>query len=101
LTDIVTSVTGRDLPIHLSLAQNFPNPFNPTTTIVYSLSNREFVELSVFDLLGRKTATLASGVTEPGEHRITFDAGGLPSGVYFYRLRTRDFEQTRKFVLLR
>jgi len=88
-------------PREFSLAQNFPNPFNPNTTIRFSLSQRELVILKVFNALGKEIGMLLNGAMEAGEHRVTFDATGLPSGVYFYQIQTPSFSQTRKAVLLR
>lgn len=69
------------------LNPNYPNPFNPTTTIGFSLPRREHVTLKVFDVLGREVATLVEGEREAGEHKVVFDAGTLPSGVYVVRLQ--------------
>ncbi|MER3524967.1 MAG: hypothetical protein C4326_13190 [Ignavibacteria bacterium] len=76
------------LPHQFELKQNDPNPFNPATTICFSLPHREYVTLKVFDLLGREVATLVDGELNPGVHSLVFDAKDLPSGVYFYRLTT-------------
>jgi hypothetical protein len=86
------------------LIQNYPNPFNSSTEIVYRVpgqGSREFIELRVFDVLGREVATLASGGKEPGRHEVTWNASGLGSGIFFYRLRVGESAQTRKCVLLR
>lgn len=82
-----------------SLAQNFPNPFNPTTTINYSLENDGFVNLSVYDLSGRTVATLVNREMTAGQHEYHFDATGLTSGVYFYKLTSGDFNAMNKMVL--
>ncbi|MBX2991160.1 MAG: T9SS type A sorting domain-containing protein [Bacteroidetes bacterium] len=90
-----------------ALYQNYPNPFNPTTTIQYSLSSQErggvrsLVTLRVFDVLGREVATLVNEVKEAGEHSVTFDARNLPSGVYFYHMKSGTFSATRKLVLMK
>jgi hypothetical protein len=94
--------TGKpELPDHFALRQNFPNPFNPTTTIEYELPLRTMVTLRIYDLLGQKVATLAEEVEEGGYKRIEWDASGFPSGIYFYRINAGDFMETRKLVLLR
>ena len=89
---------------HLSAA--VPNPFNPSTTIRYSLEKGGNAELTVYDVAGRQIRTLVSGFVPEGEHRVTWngqDDRGIPaaSGVYFYRLRTDGFVETRKMVLLK
>lgn len=83
------------------LEQNHPNPFNPATTIEYRIPSRGHIQLIVFDLLGREIAKLVDGEQTPGVHRVVWDAGALPSGVYFYRLRAGAFVQTKKIMLLR
>ena len=72
-----------------SLAQNYPNPFNPTTTIGYQLSERSFVRLKIFDILGREVATLANGEELRGAHNVQWSGADVPSGVYFYRIQIR------------
>jgi hypothetical protein len=93
-------------PISSFLNQNYPNPFNPTTIISYNLEQQNFVEIKVFDILGREVATLVSEVQSAGAHHIPFDAaspgtrrGGLASGVYLYRLKTGGYVETRKMLL--
>jgi hypothetical protein len=89
------------MPVRYELMQNYPNPFNPETTIRFSLPERGTVQLTVYNLLGQRMATLADGMYEAGEHNIVFNARGLSSGVYYYRLHTDGFTQTRKLMLLR
>jgi hypothetical protein len=96
-----TGVASDQLPVSsYQLAQNYPNPFNPSTTIHFSLPQREQVTLRVFNVLGREERILVNGALEAGEHRVVFDATGLPSGVYFYQIKTPSFSQTRKAVLV-
>ena len=92
---------SENLPVGFELAQNYPNPFNPTTTIEYYLPTGEQVRLIVYDVSGRKVKELVSGFQTAGAHRITFDASGLTSGVYFYRLEAVNFSQTRKMILMK
>lgn len=92
--------TGRQ-PEAFELDQNFPNPFNPSTTIRYTLPGATVVSLEVYDLLGGKVAQLASGEQSAGMHEIRFDGSALASGVYYYRLRAGSFVKTRSLVLLR
>jgi hypothetical protein len=89
------------LPPYVSLEQNYPNPFNPNTRIVYKVGGRESVSLRVYDLLGREVATLVSEKKEIGEYVVDWNAEGLPSGVYYYRIITGQTMQTRKAVLIR
>ncbi|MBI5471101.1 MAG: T9SS type A sorting domain-containing protein [Ignavibacteriae bacterium] len=86
------------------LWQNYPNPFNPTTRIKYQIPNlkpQTTVTLKVFDILGREVATLVNEVNEPGTHTVQWDASGFSSGVYFYRLRSETFVQTRKLMIVK
>ena len=84
-----------------SLYQNYPNPFNPTTVISYQLPVASSVRLVVYDMLGREVTELANGRMSAGEHKATFSADGLSSGVYFCRLVAGDFVSTRVMTLLR
>jgi hypothetical protein len=86
---------------HFYLAQNYPNPFNPITIINYQLPITSDVELSVYNPLGQKVTTLVSEKQIAGYHQVEWDASGLASGIYYYRLHAGDFVQVRKMVLLR
>jgi hypothetical protein len=99
----VTAATSvrMDVPLEFSLEGNYPNPFNPTTTIAFSLPEPERAKLTVFDLQGNVVATLVNGRTEEGRHTAVFDGTGLPSGVYFYRLQAGSYTETRRLVLLK
>jgi hypothetical protein len=103
LSEIVTSVDGisNNLPSKLILYQNYPNPFNPATTISFSLPFKSFVSLKIFDITGREVATLLSEVLSAGNHTRRWNAEGLPSSVYLYRLQAGSFTGTKKLVLLR
>jgi hypothetical protein len=92
---------SEESPSTYCLQQNFPNPFNPSTVISFSLPVAQPVVLTVFDILGREIATLAKGTMAAGSHRVTFDAGGLPSGVYYCRLTAGSFISTKKMILMR
>jgi hypothetical protein len=83
------------------MAQNYPNPFNPTTTIKYELPKSSMVRLSVYDILGREVSVLVNETVDAGVHEVRFEAAGLASGVYFYRLTAGSFVQTRKLLLVR
>jgi hypothetical protein len=85
----------------IGLYQNYPNPFNPSTSIAFDLSARSFVSLKIFDALGKEVAVLLSEELLPGAHVRKWNAAGLPSGVYWYRLQTERFTETKKLLLLR
>ena len=89
------------IPHSYSLAQNHPNPFNPTTSIQYELPASGFVSLKIFDVLGREVATLANEVQDAGYKSASFNAEDLSSGVYFYRLQSGTFVGIRKMILMR
>jgi S-formylglutathione hydrolase FrmB len=96
----VSDVLSRT-PSLFTLSQNYPNPFNSRTDISFALPNSQDVSLKIFDALGRDVRTLISGRVSAGEQHLSFDAAGLPSGIYFYQLRTGMGTQTRKMLLLR
>jgi aminopeptidase N len=88
-------------PLSFGLDQNYPNPFNPLTTIRYELPYRSAVRLNVYNTLGQEVAQLVHGEIEAGTHEVRFDASGLSSGVYFYRLVAGELTQTRMLLLIR
>ncbi len=83
------------------LAQNFPNPFNPSTVISYQLSTTSLVRLDVFDMLGRRVTTLVNEAQPAGTHSVLFNAATLASGVYFYRLQAGNNVATKKMMLVK
>jgi N-acetylmuramoyl-L-alanine amidase len=91
--------TSGAIPLECALEQNYPNPFNPSTNFEFRISNFGFVSLKIFDVLGREVATLVNDVRPAGTYKLRWDASALPSGVYFYQLRTSQFVQTKKLVL--
>jgi hypothetical protein len=99
----VEAVNGREqrLPLSLSLEQNYPNPFNSQTVISYSILQTGRVTLKVFDILGRELKSLWDGQQEQGTYSVNFDASHLPSGVYYYQLRSSGKALTRAMVVLR
>lgn len=107
---IVTTVTGissvaessHSRPVKFELAQNYPNPFNPSTTIRFSIPHSETVQLDVYDVLGRKVATLLQNERlAAGTYAVLFNAATLSSGIYFYRLRAGTFTDTKKMLLVK
>ncbi len=84
-----------------NLAQNFPNPFNPTTTLSYGLTEKANVKLTVMNLLGEEVAVLVNKEQDGGNYSVVFNAVDLPSGIYYYRLEAGNFVQTKKMVLLK
>lgn len=89
------------LPEKISLRQNFPNPFNASTSISFELAQPSDITLTVYDILGRRISVLADGYFEAGAHSVTFDGGKLSSGVYFYNLKAGDLSRTRSMILLK
>ncbi len=96
-----TATEADELPGLVRLAQNYPNPFNPATAITYELASPGPVRLEVFDAIGRSVAVLADGVQPAGRHSVHFDASGLPSGLYVYRLQAGGAPLTKKMTLTR
>jgi len=83
------------------LMQNYPNPFNPSTMIQYSIKNKSFATLKIYDILGKEVAVLLNDVVEAGDHSVKFDATDLPSGIYMYQLQAEGIVLTKKMTLLR
>jgi hypothetical protein len=88
-------------PEEFELYQNFPNPFNPSTIIKYSIPTSEFVSLIVYDMLGKEVATLVNEEQSAGNYEVDFNAAGLSSGIYFYKLTAGSFVETKKMILMR
>lgn len=88
-------------PQEFNLSQNYPNPFNPSTTISYSVPVKGQVSLELYDVIGNKISTLVNEIKNPGSYNFNLNAGGLASGVYFYKLTAGDFISTKKLVLLK
>ncbi len=116
LANPVTEIRAEEnIPVTFMLYQNYPNPFNPTTTIKYSIpvgdatrlaigqdfASPTFVNLKIYDALGREIATLVNERKSPGTYAVTFNAEGLSSGVYYYKIQAGDFAMTRKMILLK
>ena len=88
-------------PTDFILSQNYPNPFNPSTVISYQLPVSSDVTINVYDILGNEIATLVDEYKPAGRYEAEFNASSLPSGVYFYQLKTSEFVQTRKMILMK
>jgi hypothetical protein len=89
------------LPVEYALQQNYPNPFNPVTQINFSLPEMTKVEISVYNLMGQEVATLLDRTMSIGHHTVTFDASQMSSGVYFYKMKTTNYEQVMKMILVK
>jgi hypothetical protein len=99
-------ITQSDLPLTPFLSQNYPNPFNPQTTIEFSLPRRTHVDISIYNVLGQRVRHLLGGMRSAGRHSIWWngqdDAGNrCATGVYFYRLNTESYQESRKLLLVR
>jgi len=98
--NVVTSVR-EEQPLTFALLQNYPNPFNPATVVSYQVPVAGKDQLVVYDMLGREVSVLVDEKKGPGSYEAKFDATGLSSGVYFYRMHAGDFVQARKLLLVR
>ncbi len=99
-------ISGNETPSAYALAQNFPNPFNPSTTIRIDMREKGFVTLKIYNVAGQLVRTLVDGVKDAGSYNIAWDGmndrgGAVASGIYFYKMETKDFSQTKKMVMLR
>jgi hypothetical protein len=99
----VTAVEENQIPIPSSyiLSQNFPNPFNPSTSVQYAISSRQFISLKVYDVLGNEIETLVNEEKPAGNYEVTWFAEQLPSGVYFYQLKMGNYMETKKMLLIK
>lgn len=98
----VTTVGNDELSLNnFRLEQNFPNPFNPVTSIVYEIDDRQFVSLKIYDVLGNEVASLVGEEQDTGLHSVNFDAAQISSGVYFYRLETGGVSRTKSMILIK
>jgi hypothetical protein len=103
LSQLISSAptSSTTLPAISLLAQNFPNPFNPSTTIKYELRQAVHVKLTVYDILSREVSVLVNDGRDAGVHEVNFDGSNLASGVYFYRLQAGDYVATKRLLLLK
>ena len=107
-SNIATGIrkTNIDIPDKFNLSQNYPNPFNPTTKIKFAVppfegGKRRMTVLKIFDILGKEVATLVNEKLLPGNYEVNFNGNNLTSGVYFYQLKTTNFSETKKMMLLK
>jgi len=100
-TSTSTETVAEGIPDKIELQKNYPNPFNPSTQITYSLPAATEVNLTIYDILGRKVKTLTDSFQRAGSHSVTFDASGLASGIYLYRLKANNNVKTRKMMLVK
>jgi hypothetical protein len=100
-TGVEEQLDSTEIPAAFALWQNFPNPFNPSTVIIFQLPVNSRVKLQVFDVNGREVATLVDGEMTVGKHAVAFSPSHSSSGVYFYKLTAGKFSQTRKAVLMK
>jgi hypothetical protein len=98
---ITSANTSLEKISEFSLSQNFPNPFNPVTKIKYTIHNREFVSLKIFDMLGKEICTLVNENKNEGHYSVDFNAVSLSSGIYYYKLQAGTFSQLRKMVIVK
>jgi len=98
---VVSAEDEEFIPIELALEQNYPNPFNPSTSIQYTISDMQFVSLKVYDILGNEVATLVNSEKPAGVYEVEWNTSNVPSGVYFYQLKTGSFVQTKKMILMK
>ena len=89
------------LPRIFALNQNYPNPFNPVTMINYQIPMINDVELSIYNILGQKVATLVNERKQAGYHQVEWDASGLASGIYYYRIEAGEFQDVKKMILIK
>ncbi len=99
--DVMTGVPNETGPAVFALGQNYPNPVNPTTMISYELSATTQVSLKVYDVLGQEVATLVNGIKFAGRHEAEWNATGLASGVYFYRLHAGTFVDVKRMTVIK
>ncbi|MBN2000794.1 T9SS type A sorting domain-containing protein, partial [candidate division KSB1 bacterium] len=88
-------------PLSFSLSQNYPNPFNSSTTIAFSLARVSLVKLTLFDITGRQVSVLMDGKLDPGEYKLKFEGGELPSGIYICQVQAENDVQSKKILMLK
>lgn len=99
----LTNVSGNGnlIPLNNWLGNNYPNPFNPETIIKFGISDEGKYSITVYDLTGKEISVLTDGYKKPGEYSVKFMSNGLPSGIYFYKLESRNFSETKRMILIK
>jgi hypothetical protein len=100
----LTGVSGNSVnsvPENFSLGQNYPNPFNPSTVISYQLPKGEFVDLKIYNQLGKEVSSLVNKNQNAGKYEVTFDGTNLSSGIYFYSIKAGKFSETKKMIMVK
>ncbi|MCX6165869.1 MAG: T9SS type A sorting domain-containing protein [Ignavibacteriae bacterium] len=100
--NIITTInnTSENI-ISYKLFQNYPNPFNPNTIIRFQIKDSRLVTLKVYDILGKEVATLVNEKQSPGVYEVTFDGSQFPSGIYFYKLETDSYRETKRMLMIK
>jgi hypothetical protein len=93
--------THEFLPKSIELSQNYPNPFNPTTNFRFSIPKNTNVSLKIYDALGKEVQNYFEGFMDAGTYNVTFDGSKLSSGIYFYKLQTKDFSDIKKMMIIK
>jgi hypothetical protein len=99
--DTTVGIKDFSIPRNFILAQNYPNPFNPSTKIKYQIPELSFVTIRVYDVLGIEIATLVNEEKPVGNYEVVFNANNLSSGIYIYQLKSGNFVETKKMILLK
>ena len=99
--EVLTGVNNNQIPSSYSLKQNYPNPFNPTTQISYSIPTASYVKISVYNALGKEIDVIVNEKQNPGSYDVIWNGDNFSSGVYFYKIQTEGFTETRKMILLK
>ncbi|MBX2975138.1 MAG: T9SS type A sorting domain-containing protein [Ignavibacteriaceae bacterium] len=100
-TLVGVEIEGDNLPLQYSLSQNYPNPFNPITTMTFQIEENGFTSLKIYDLLGKEVTTLVNEEKQAGKYEVKFDASSFSSGIYYYRLQSGGYFETKKMILLK
>lgn len=96
-----TNISLLEVPTEFQLYQNYPNPFNPVTVIKYDIPKNTKVEIDIYDITGRKVVDLVNQTVEAGRYEVMWNAGGYSSGIYFYRIKTTDYTEVKRMILLK